>query len=83
MASIHAQLELSRCPHCRVDTPSLDLLGKWATTNYAGKEQRFWGVYECARCGGLVTPFSVFDGGQAYGIYPSDAPVDAALPDPA
>jgi len=48
-----SQLELSRCPHCGVDKPNLAFA--WQVESMAfNTERRYWRVYICARCAGLV-----------------------------
>ena len=77
------QLALNRCPHCGVDRPSLT--GVWATvtTAHNGTYERYWTVYACSRCGGLVTAFSEHKGGYVREIFPGTAVLDDSIPDPA
>lgn len=49
------QLELDRCPHCKVATPNLEKFRGIETIDSAGNNNRQWGLYHCARCGGVVT----------------------------
>ena len=51
------QLHLGRCPHCNVDTPNLAYAGQFAPQTSSGP-QRFWRVYTCSRCAGLVSATS-------------------------
>ena len=48
-------LNLSRCPHCSVDKPSLEVGAAHATTDSEGCRERVWFFYQCKRCGGVVT----------------------------
>jgi hypothetical protein len=81
MAFLHAQLEVTRCPHCQVDKPSLVLQAKHGTTDHAGRNQRHWGIYQCQRCGSVVTAASnTGTDGHVTEIYPSASKVEDALP---
>ena len=48
------QLRLSRCPHCNVDTPSLNMIWQANPSTFDGI-QRFWRGYVCTRCAGMVS----------------------------
>ena len=74
------ELTLDRCPHCNVDTPSLRLLSMPHTHNQAGQNLRYWGIYYCSRCGGVVTAGARAQGADVEEIYPSSRIVDAAIP---
>lgn len=81
MAKLHAQLELTRCPHCHIDHPNLILNNKVTTHDHAGRNQRFWGIYRCQRCGGLVTAASnVSESGQITELYPQVLALQDELP---
>jgi len=77
------QLALNRCPHCGVDCPSLTAVWATMTTAYNGAYKRYWTVYACSRCGGLVTAFSEHEGGYVLEIFPGTAVLDDSIPDPA
>jgi hypothetical protein len=82
MAQLRAQLDLDRCPHCGVDRPSLTQVGQFETNNVARDNPRWWRVYLCSRCGGLVTAASAFQLGELVTeLYPSVRDVDAAVPE--
>ncbi|MBI4608491.1 MAG: DUF4145 domain-containing protein [Candidatus Rokubacteria bacterium] len=77
-----SQLDVGRCPHCNVDRPTLERIHTYETTDYAGANKRFWGVYKCARCGGLVTAASTTGhSGSVTECYPRSTEVDAAIPE--
>jgi hypothetical protein len=48
------QLQLERCPHCRVHLPTLQMQGKTFKTQGLNTDERIWGVYACKACGGIV-----------------------------
>ncbi len=77
---LQKQLTLDRCPHCSVSKPNASLLTNFETKSYDDGHTRIWGVYVCAKCGGVITASS-FEWGQAVKeIYPKIRTVDAALP---
>lgn len=77
------QLALNHCPHCGVDRPSLTGLWATVTTAHDGTYKRYWMVYACPRCGGLVTAFSKHNHGYVAGIFPGTAVLDESIPDSA
>ncbi len=49
------QLDIDPCPHCGKANPTLVLRGEPIQTKTHDKQNpRFWGVYACRSCGGLV-----------------------------
>ena len=48
-------LDLERCPHCRIDRPNIMRKFEVDTKDSLGGRARKWGVYICLRCGGLIT----------------------------
>lgn len=83
MVRLTNELELQKCPHCNVDTPSLQQQWGVNTTAHSGGNQRSWIIYKCTRCGGLVTAAS--NRGDLYvtEIYPSSNQVDGFIPEKA
>ena len=83
MATLDNQLDLSRCPHCSVDTPSLMKVWETVTRNYQSRDERYWRIYNCSRCGGLVTASASRYGVLVREVYPSSPVVDESIPDKA
>ena len=84
MPSLTNELELDRCPHCRVDKPSLfSIWGGASTTTHDGKNERRWKVYRCSRCGGAVLASALKEGDATLEIYPKPVSVEEQIPDPA
>ncbi len=84
MASLTPNLQLPRCPHCRIDKPHLPRGGQHVTVDHAGQNQRFWAVYKCLNCGGLVIAGGTADGQPVKEVYPEPTgAVSDALPDAA
>ena len=77
------ELNLERCPHCRVDTPSLPRKGGFDTTGMVTKEKRYWAMYGCTRCGGVVTASSVTDTSQTTRVFPAADELSESVPNPA
>lgn len=75
------QLEISRCPHCNIARPRLTKKNTLTTTDHAGEGKRYWAIYDCATCGGLVTTASLY-GTDDYvtEMYPSPKQVAEELP---
>jgi hypothetical protein len=84
MPALLEVLDLETCPHCGVDHPNLSSVNKDAipTTSYDGRNSRYWRVYLCKRCGGLVTAASNQESGWVYEFYPRLADIDEAIPEP-
>jgi hypothetical protein len=80
MPLLQPNLVIPRCPHCNVDQPNLSQAQNLQTTDHSGDNRRFWKVYICKRCGGLVTASAPHDGGPVSEIYPSSTEIDGALP---
>ena len=51
MPDLLEHLALARCPHCRVDRPSLFTMASFQTSGIVGTERRFWRVYACEKNG--------------------------------
>ena len=83
MVELKSYLEINKCPHCHIDKPSMTQQARIVSTTHAGKNQRWWSVYFCSRCGGAVIASSNKEGGTANEIYPKSQSVEDAIPDPA
>lgn len=79
MPLLTAELTLDRCPHCGVDSPMLPLHHNLKTSGAGGA--RFWGVYACRRCGGVIVASAPALNGVVTQIIPPIREVDAAIPD--
>lgn len=77
---LKAQLHLSRCPHCSVDTPNLTFAGQFQPASSAGVT-RYWRAYICARCAGVVTANAYGWDQEVLAIFPSSQDVSEDLPD--
>ena len=79
MPNLSNQLELNRCPHCNVDRPNLQFAWSTQTNSHSGGAARFWRVYICSSCGGLVTAAAVKSGGTITEYYPSGVIIDESI----
>ena len=75
------QLQLSRCPHCGIDSPSLLMASHANTHDYMGKNKRRWKFYSCSRCGGIVSACAENHGGKIDQIFPSVEKLDDSIPE--
>ncbi len=82
-----AQLNLERCPHCNVDTPTLAEVKEFQTTDHHGSHKRNWVVYVCARCGGAILTatktIKTSPRSLVIEIYPEVTIVSVEIPEPA
>lgn len=75
-----SQLDLPRCPHCNVDTPNLRFAGQAGTQTFDNRT-RYWRMYACTRCAGIVTAESVGWDMEVTMMFPTPASVSADIPD--
>jgi hypothetical protein len=83
MPKLESHLTLKRCPHCRVDNPNITEVSRLKTTNFDGSNLRFWAVYRCNRCGGVITAASDQQNGRVRELYPVEIEVENCLPEKA
>jgi len=75
-----AQLALKRCPHCGVDSPTMEILGHYDTVDIQGTNRRCWASYFCRRCGGVVIASALAINGYVQEIFPRSPRVDESVP---
>ena len=81
MPSLTNNLTLNRCPHCGIAEPNLTLKTRFDTKNHAGVDHRFWGIFICSKCGGVVTAWSRQAAGEIREHFPSSRTIDNDFPD--
>ena len=74
-------LDIKRCPHCNVDTPTLAYAAQVETKDFAGQNLRRWRTYRCARCGGVVTAAAQNWDAEITEMHPSGIDVDSSIPE--
>jgi hypothetical protein len=80
MPWLNNQLELDRCPHCSVDKPSMIHQWEVSTDAHSGGNSRYWRIYKCSRCGGLVTAAAPQKNDAVTEMYPSAKEVNETIP---
>ena len=87
MAYLEKQLEIDSCPHCGRANPTLQRWGEpFSTETNTSNNRRFWGIYVCRSCGGVVSAYArntndrVMTHGVAR-IYPSVTVIDESIPE--
>jgi DNA-directed RNA polymerase subunit RPC12/RpoP len=81
MVLLIEHLDLAKCPHCRIDRPSIRQVSATQTQNFTGAHQRFWKVYVCQRCGGLIMASSKTERGHVGEIFPRTVKLEEAIPE--
>lgn len=81
MPNLISQLVLPVCPHCGVNTPNLDIKHGLETRGVVDQNRRFWRVYACKRCGGIVTAAAEKYDGPVTEMFPSSVEVDESIPE--
>src|SRR5207302_8403423 len=77
------QLALDRCPHCGVAKPTATAVHHFQTASHDNREGRFWRVYQCTTCGGVITAASPYGiDGVITEVYPKTLQVHDSIPDP-
>lgn len=73
------KLEMNRCPHCNVDTPSLNYVWQAEPSSF-DHVKRFWRLYICSRCAGLVSATAWGWDQEVERTYPSSHDVSEDVP---
>ncbi|WP_222612251.1 DUF4145 domain-containing protein [Psychroserpens burtonensis] len=71
---------MDRCPHCKIDRPSLREIHSFPTSASDGSRGRIWKTYACERCGGAVTGYAWSQGGDVMKTFPESSVVDESIP---
>ena len=83
MGRIPVKLDLDRCPHCGVNKPNLTLRSSADSMDHTGGNQRDWGFYVCAHCGGIATVSMRRGHGSIEDIFPASTTVGKEVPEKA
>lgn len=81
MPTLSSFLELSRCPHCGVDSPTLSKRAEVETHDFRKTRRRVWFFYGCNKCGGIVTAAAPNPQQAVSEVYPSATAVDESIPE--
>lgn len=74
------QLNLDRCPHCNVDTPTLQFWNQQETQDFSRTIKRLWRFYQCMRCGNMVSAWAPGPDHDVSEMFPKSTTVEDALP---
>ena len=77
---IATQFVLPRCPHCGVDKPNLGHVSQHEPIAYNGIK-RFWRMYACARCAGIICAEANGWDQEASRILPAPQDVSGDIPE--
>lgn len=80
MPNLTNQLELERCTHCDIDKPNLIFQWEIRTDSSVNDNQRYWAIYKCNRCGGLITAAAQTQTGEVLEVYPSEGRINDSIP---
>lgn len=78
---LKSQLNLDRCPHCGVDSPSLMMKAQFDTKGVVVAVSRHWAAYGCQRCGGVIVASASQLNAPVREIYPKPTQVDDEVPE--
>ncbi len=84
----HGQsLDLPRCPHCSVAKPNLQELTGLSTSDDRRQNLRYWSIYKCMICGGVILAVAAFQESRDPGtfpithVWPAHQTVHASIPE--
>lgn len=80
MPELLPQLVMERCPHCSVANPQLNAQSTFETKDHSNRIARWWRVYVCATCGGVVTAWSLQQNKNVVQIFPTNQTVNEDIP---
>ncbi|WP_217542863.1 DUF4145 domain-containing protein [Vibrio metschnikovii] len=79
--NLTSNLKLSRCPHCSVASPLLNVRDQFQTQDEANANSRIWGVYVCSSCGGVVTAWAYNSGQYVQEFFPQIQLISEDIPE--
>ena len=80
MTYLKDNLEVDKCPHCNIDKPNFTVCTYFETREHTGGFLRYWGCYQCARCGGVVTASALKNHGEIVDMFPEVKKIDDVIP---
>lgn len=81
MPYLTANLDLGTCPHCSVAKPLLSIKTALETADHSNRYKRFWRIYVCSNCGGVVTAWADNWDALVAEYFPKSQAVQDDLPD--
>ncbi|MEE9574392.1 MAG: DUF4145 domain-containing protein [Candidatus Neomarinimicrobiota bacterium] len=80
MPNLSPQLILDRCPHCAIANPNLNEIYRNDSHDHEEKNRRFWVLYLCNQCGGMVIASAKDYGRPILEIFPSRIEISNDVP---
>lgn len=81
MPTLSQNLLLNRCPHCSIANPNLFKQHAMDTRDYQGQNRRWWYIYTCGRCGGVVSASAPDQEREITAHFPSSKTVRDDIPE--
>ncbi|EGQ7998174.1 DUF4145 domain-containing protein [Vibrio vulnificus] len=79
--NLTGNLKLSRCPHCSVASPLLNIKEYFQTRDEANLNLRIWGIYICTSCGGVITAWAHNSGQTVQEFFPEIQLISEDIPE--
>lgn len=73
-------LSIKRCPHCQIASPNISHVYTYKTQSANSTNTRFWLLYQCASCGGMLLASRSETNDEALEIFPSPKHVEECIP---
>jgi hypothetical protein len=81
MPTLSQNLIVGRCPHCSIASPNLFKNHQVETRDHLGQNIRWWYVYICGRCGGVVSACAKKQETDVIAYFPSSRTVKEDIPE--
>lgn len=81
MPKLSQNLIIGRCPHCSIASPNLFKQHQLETRDHQGQNVRWWFIYTCGRCGGVVSAAAVRSETEVTAYFPSSRTVKEDVPE--
>jgi hypothetical protein len=81
MPKLSQNLILDRCPHCAIANPNLFKQHHLETRSHDGQDHRWWYIYTCGRCGGVVSASAPNHGNEVTAHFPTSKTVKEDIPE--
>lgn len=75
------ELSLERCPHCGIHKPHLIRIYSNSTENHKKLNERFWSLFRCVSCGGVVLTVRYKSSAAIVQFWPPSESVSASVPE--
>jgi len=82
MQKFGSHLEIEICPHCGISMPNMP--GIWhgeSRDTRTSNSKRFWGLFACGKCGGVVLVERSTNGTEISKLFPDIQDIDSSITD--